>query len=159
MRGVRTKQDLPQAVPQEWALRNVDIKYRESVCEAILRILRQPVAMRRHQGKDAKNTLRTRELCSFRNIDASVLNDKVGARNGNSFPPLRTVKRLSCRGESFRRQDCPAKDRPGVPVVRPHPISGGRGACGFEADNLRRRLILRMPIEAVVVAATAQMEK
>ena len=37
--------------------RDVHIEYRESVREAIFRILRQPVAMRRDQGKDAKNTL------------------------------------------------------------------------------------------------------
>ena len=44
-------------------------------------------------------------------------------------------------------------------VVRPHPVSGVGGAFGFEADTLRRRFILRMPIEAVVVAAAAEVEK
>ena len=44
-------------------------------------------------------------------------------------------------------------------VVGPHPVGRVGGALGFEADTLRRRFILRMPIEAVVVAAAAQVEK
>ena len=44
-------------------------------------------------------------------------------------------------------------------VVGAHPVGGVGGALGFEADALRRRFILRMPIEAVVVAAAAEVEK
>lgn len=46
-----------------------------------------------------------------------------------------------------------------MPVVGPHPVGWVRRAFGFEADTLGRRLVLRMPIQAVVVAPAAQMEK
>ena len=115
--------------------------------------------MRCDQGKDAKNALRTGEQRSFRNIDAAVLDHEVGARNGNPLAPLRPVERLPCRRQSLHGQDRAAIDRARMTVVGPHPVGGVGSALGFEPDTLRRRFILRMPIEAVVVAAAAQVEK
>ena len=44
-------------------------------------------------------------------------------------------------------------------VIGSHPVGGIGGAFGFEADTLGGGFILRMPIEAVVVAAAAEVEK
>ena len=44
-------------------------------------------------------------------------------------------------------------------VIRAHPVGGIGGAFGFQADTLGGSFILGMPIEAVVVAAAAEVEK
>jgi hypothetical protein len=97
VRGVWPEQYLPQPIPQKGSLRYVHIEHRECVGQAILCILRQPVAMRSDQGKHPQNTLRTSQHSGFRNIDAPVLDHEVGAGNGNPLTPLRPVERLPCR--------------------------------------------------------------
>ncbi len=81
VRGVRSEQDLAQTVPQEWTFGDVHIEHRESVGQAVFGILRQPVAVRRDQREDAKNSLRAGEQRGFGDIDAPVLHHEVGSRN------------------------------------------------------------------------------
>ena len=44
-------------------------------------------------------------------------------------------------------------------VVGAHPVRGVGGAARFKADGERRRLVLRLPVEGIVVAAVAEVEK
>ncbi len=44
-------------------------------------------------------------------------------------------------------------------VVGPHPVGRIRGALGLQPDTPGRGFILRMPIEAIVIAAAAEVEK
>ena len=44
-------------------------------------------------------------------------------------------------------------------VVGAHPVGRVGGAAGFKADGVGRGLVLRLPVEGVVVAAVAEVEK
>ena len=46
-----------------------------------------------------------------------------------------------------------------MPVVGAHPVGGVGGAAGFKADGAGGGLVLRLPVERVVVAAVAEVEE
>jgi hypothetical protein len=137
----------------------VHIEHREGIGQAVFRILRQPVAMRRHQGKDAKDTLRAGQQRRVGDIDPAVLHHEVRAGNGSALAPLRSIERLPRRRQGFHGQNRAAIDRACMPVIGPHPVGGVGSSLGFQTDTLRRGFILGMPVQAVVVAAAAEVQK
>src|ERR1700733_15812056 len=52
-----------------------------------------------------------------------------------------------------------AIDGAGVAVVGAHPVTGVGGAAGFKANGAGGGFVLRLPVERVVVAAVAEVEK
>src|SRR5580658_2971517 len=52
-----------------------------------------------------------------------------------------------------------AIDDAGVAIVGPHPVAGVGGSAGFKADGVGSGFVLRLPVERVVVAAVAEVEK
>ena len=159
VRGVGPEQNFAQTVPQEGSFGDVHIEHRERVGKAVFGVLRQPVAMRRNHGEDAENSFGAGEQRRFGDIDAAILDHEVGAWNRGALASLGAVERLSRRGQSLHEQDRAAIDRARMAVIRAHPVGGIGGAFGFEADALGGGFVLRMPIEAVVVAAAAEVEK
>src|ERR1039458_2440922 len=52
-----------------------------------------------------------------------------------------------------------AIDNAGVAIVGAHPVGGIGGAAGFKADGAGGGLVLRLPVEGVVVAAVAEVKE
>ena len=52
-----------------------------------------------------------------------------------------------------------AVDNARVAIVGAHPVAGVGGATGFQADGVGGGLVLRLPVEGIVVAAVAEMEE
>src|SRR5262249_7018623 len=62
------------------------------------------------------------------------------------------------RGQVFHQQHGTAIDDARMPVIGAHPVGGVGGAARLEADGLGGCVVLRLPVEGIVVAAVAEVE-
>jgi hypothetical protein len=77
VRRMRSQQHFAQRIPQVRPLGNVNRQHRQRVRNAIFRRLRQRVAVRGHQRKDAQNRRGVVELRSRRNVDAPLIQQEI----------------------------------------------------------------------------------
>ncbi len=138
--------------------RNVNGEHWQRVGNAVFGGLRKRVAVRGHQREDAQNGRRIVELRARLNIDAALVEQEIGARNGRA-PPAELAIKADRRGQMLHEQHGAAIDHARVPVVGAHPVGGIGRAPGFEADRQRRCLVLRLPVEGIVVAAVTEVKE
>ena len=158
VRGVRTQQHLAQRIPKVWPFGNMNSQHRQRVGDAVFSSLRQSVAVRCHERKDPQNCRGVVELRSRLHVDAALVEQEISTGNGSSAPPELLVKADWSR-QMLHQQRGAAIDDPCVPVIRAHPVAGVGGSARFKADGSRRRLVLRLPVERVVVAPVTEVQK
>ncbi len=159
VRGVRTEQDLAQAIPEERPFGHVDREHRKSLGDPVLCILAEFVTVGGHHGKDAQDVVGIVDGARFVEIDAVLLEEKVSACDGRATPAELTVKGLARRRQVFKQQVCAAKDGARMPIVGAHPVRRVGGAPRLEADALCGCFILGMPVQRVVIAAATEVQK
>ena len=96
---------------------------------------------------------------SRKDVDAALVKNEVGARNRRSAAAELAVEADRRAAEVFHQQRGPAIDDARMPVVGPHPVGRVGCAARLKADGVCRCLILRLPVERVVVAAVAEMKE
>ena len=137
---------------------HVDGERGQGVGDAVFGGLRKRVAVRGHQGEDAQDGGGVAELGAGEDIDAALVEDEIGAGDGSAAAAELAVE-ADRGGKVFHQQRGAAVDDARVPVVGAHPVGGVGGAARFEADGLGGGFVLRLPVERVVVAAVAEVEK
>ena len=158
MGGVGAEQDFAQRVPEIGPFGNVDGEDGQRVGDAVFGGLRERVAVRGHQREDAQDGGGVVELRAGLNVDAALVEEEIGAGDGRAAAAELAVE-ADRRGQMLHEQRGAAIDDARVPVVGAHPVGGIGGAAGFQADGARGGLVLRLPVEGVVVAAVAEVEK
>ncbi len=98
------------------------------------------------------------ELCPCNDVDAAMVEHEVGACNGGAAAAELAIE-TDRRGNAFHQRGGTAIDDARVAIIGPHPIGRVGGAAGFKADGVGSGLILRLPVEGIVVAAMAEVEK
>ena len=156
--GVGPEQNLAQRVPQIGPLGDVDGQNRQRVGDAVFGGLRERVAVRGHQREDAQDGAGVVELRAGQNVDAALVEQEVGSGDGRAAAAELAIE-ADRSGQVLHQQRGAAIDDAGVAVIGPHPVGGIGGAAGFKADGVRGGLVLRLPVERVVVAAVAEVEK
>ena len=152
------EQNLAQRVPQVRPFGDGDGENRQRVRDAVFGGLRKRIAVRGHQRKDAQDGGGVVELCAGLNVDAALVEQEVGSGDGRAAAAELAIE-AHRRGQVLHQQRGAAIHHARVPVIGAHPVRGIGGAAGFEADGARGRLVLRLPVERVVVAAVAEVEK
>ena len=158
MRGVRSQQHLAQRIPQVRPLGNRDGQHRQRIGNAVFGRLRQRVAVRGHQREDAQDGCGVVELRSGLDVDASLVEQEIGSRDGRAPPPELAIE-AHRRRQMLHQQRRAAINHARVPVIGAHPVGGIGRAARLQADRSRRGLVLRLPVERVVVAPVAEMQK
>ena len=158
MSRVRSQQHLAQRIPQVGSLGNRDRQNRQRVGNAILGRLRQRVPVCGHQREDAQDGRGVVELRAGLDVDAALIEQKIGPRDGRAPPPELTVEAHRGR-QMFHQQRRAAIHHARMPVIGAHPVAGIGRAPRFQADRSRRSLILRLPVQRVVVAPVPEMQK
>ena len=130
----------------------------QGVGDAVFGGLRERVAVRGHQGEDAQDGGGVAELRAGEDVDAALVEDEVGARDGSAAAAELAVE-ADRGGKVLHQQGGAAIDDARVPVVGAHPVGGIGGAARFKADGVGRGFVLRLPVERVVVAAVAEVQK
>ena len=111
-----------------------------------------------HQCKDTQNGSGITELCGGQNVDAALIEDKIGS--GNRSPAsAELLVEADRRGQMFHQQCGAAIDHAGMPVIGAHPVGGIGGTSGLQTNGSCGGLILRLPVERVVVAAMAEVQE
>jgi hypothetical protein len=136
----------------------VDGERGQCVGDAVFGGLRERVAVRGHQREDAQDGAGVIELRAGHNVDAALVEHEVGAGNGRAAAAELLVE-ADRRGQVLHQQRRAAIDDARVAIVGPHPVTGVGGAAGFQADRVGGGFVLRLPVERVVVAAVAEVEK
>ena len=158
VRRVRAQQHFAQSVPEIRALGNMNGQRRQRVGDAIFRGLRERVSVRCHQREDAQDGSGVAELRAGEDIDAPLVEDEIGARDGSAPAAELAVEADRC-GEVLHQQRRAAIDNPRVPVVGPHPVGRVGRTARLQADGVGRGFVLRLPVQRVVVAAVAEVQK
>ena len=158
VRGVRTEQHFAQRVPKVGAFGNGDGQHGQRVGDAVFSGLRERVAVRGHEREDAQDGGSVIELRAGLNVDAALVEEKVGAGDGRAAAAELAIE-ADRRGQVLHEQRGAAIDDAGMPVVGAHPVAGVGGAAGFQADGAGGGFVLRLPVERVVVAAVAEVEE
>ena len=114
--------------------------------------------MRGHQRENAQYRRGVIELRARLHIDAALVEQEIGSGNGRSAPPELAIE-TDRRRQVLHQQRGAAINDPRMPVIGAHPVAGIGGPARLKADGARRRLILRLPVERVVVAPVAEMQK
>ncbi len=92
------------------------------------------------------------------NIDAALVKKKVGSGDGRAAATELAVE-ADRGGKMLHEERGAAIDDAGVAVVGAHPVAGVGGAASFKADGAGGGFVLRLPVERVVVATVAEVEK
>src|SRR5580658_8861660 len=103
MSRVWAEQNLAQGVPEIRALGDVDGKGWQGVGDAVFRSLRERVAVRGHQGEDAQDGGGVRELGAGKDVDAALVENKVGACNGGAAAAELAIE-ADGRGQMLHQQ-------------------------------------------------------
>ncbi len=93
-----------------------------------------------------------------KNVDASLVEDEVRAGNRGAAAAKLAIE-ADRRGQMFHQERGTAIDDTCVAIVGAHPVSRVCGAARFEADRVRRGLVLRLPVERIVIAAVAEVKE
>ena len=158
MRRVRAQQHFPQRVPEIRAFRDVDGQRGQRVGDAVFRGLRQSVSVRRHHREDAKDGRGVAELRAAEDVDAALVEDEIGARDGSAAAAELAVE-ADRGGKVFHQQRGAAVDHARMPVIGAHPVGRVGRAARLQPDGLGRRFVLRLPVQRVVVAAVAEVQE
>ena len=156
--GVRPEQDSAQRVPQIRAFRNVDGERGQGVGDAVFSGLRERVAVRGHESEDAQDGAGVIELRSGSDVEAALVEEEGGAGDGDAAAAELAVE-ADRRGHVFHEQGGAAIDDAGMTIVGAHPVGGIGGATRLQADGVGGGFVLGLPVEGVVVAAVAEVEK
>src|SRR5271170_4950650 len=88
-----------------------------------------------------------------------MFEEEIGTGDWGAFAAKFFVERTPCGWQIVDEQRGAAIDRACVTIVGAHPVGRvGRSQC-FKADALRRSFILGMPVEGIVVAPIAIVQK
>ena len=158
VRGVRSQQNFAQRVPQIGPFGNVNGQHRQRVGDAVFRGLRERVAVRGHQREDAQDGAGVVELRARLNVDAALVEQEVSSGNRRAPAPELAIE-TDRSGQMLHQQRGAAIDDARMPVVGAHPVRRIGSAARFKADRERRGLVLRLPVERVVVAPMAEVQK
>ena len=158
MRGVRPQQHLAQRIPQVRPFGNRDRQHRQRVRNAILGRLRQRVSVRGHQREDAQDGRGVVELRAGLDVDAPLVEQEIGSRDRRAPPPELAIE-THRRRQMFHQQRRAAIHHPRMTVISAHPVGGIGRAPRLQADRSRRGLVLRLPVQRVVVAPVPEMQK
>ena len=156
--GVGAEQHFAQRVPEIRAFGDVDGEGGQGVGDAVFGGLRERVAVGGHEREDAQDGGGVVELRAGKNVDAALVEEEVGAGDGGAAAAELAVE-ADRRGQMLHEQRGAAIDDARVAVVGAHPVGGVGGAAGFKADGVGGGFVLRLPVEGVVVAAVAEVEK
>src|SRR5579863_8954314 len=114
--------------------------------------------MCRHQREDAQDRRRVAELRAGKNIDATLVENEVGA--GDRCAASTELAVEADRRRQVLHQKCGAAiDDARMSVVGPHPVSRVGSASCFKPDGVGCGFVLRLPVERVVVAPMAEMKE
>ena len=158
MCGMGAEQDFAQGVPQVGAFGDVDGEGGQRVGDAVFGGLGERVAVGGHQGEDAQDGAGVVELRAGSDVDAALVEQEVGAGDGRAAAAELAIE-ADRGGQMLHQQRGAAIDDAGVAIVGPHPVSGIGGAAGFKADGVGGGFVLGLPVEDIVVAAVAEVEK
>ena len=158
VRRVRPQQHLAQGVPQIRPFGDVNGQRGQRVGDAVFGSLRERIAMCGHQREDAQDGCGIAELRAGKNVDAALVENEVGARDGRSAAAELAIE-ADRRGQMFHQQRGAAIDDARMPVIGAHPVSRVGCAARLKADGVGRGFILRLPVERVVVAAVAEVKE
>ncbi len=158
VRGVGSEQHFAQRVPQIRPFGDVNGERGQRIGDAVFGGLRERVAMRGHQREDAQDRGGVAELRAGKDVDAALVEDEVGAGDGSAAAAELAVE-ADRGGQVLHQQRGAAVDDARVPVVGAHPVGRVGGAARLKADGVGGGFILRLPVERVVVAAVAEVEK
>ena len=92
------------------------------------------------------------------NVDAALVEEEVGSGDGGAAAAELAIE-ADRGGQVLHQQRGAAIDDAGVAIVGAHPVGGVGGAAGLQADGVGGGFVLRLPVEGVVVAAVAEVEK
>jgi hypothetical protein len=91
-------------------------------------------------------------------VDAALVEEEVGSGDGSAAAAELAVE-ADRGGQVLHEQGGAAIDDAGVAIVGAHPVGGVGGAAGLQADGVGGGFVLGLPVEGVVVAAVAEVEK
>src|ERR1700749_1368741 len=114
--------------------------------------------MRGHQRKDPQDRCRVAELCTGKNVDASLVEDEIGSSDGCAAPPELAIK-AHRRRKMFHQQRRAPIDDARMAIVSAHPVRGVGGTARFKTDGVCGSFILWRPVERVVIAAVAEVQE
>ena len=158
MGGMGAEQDFAQSIPEIRAFGDVNGEGGQGVGDAVFSGLRERVAVRGHKRKNAEDGGGVVELRAGDDVDAALVEEEVGSGNGGAAAAELAIK-ADRGGQVLHEQRGAAVDDAGVAIVGPHPVAGIGGAAGFKADGVGGGLVLRLPVEGIVVAAVAEVEE
>ena len=158
VRGVGAKQDFAKGIPEVGAFGDVDGEGGERVGDSVFSGLRKRVAVGGHHGEDAEDGRGVIELSAGRDIDATLVEEEVGTRDGGAAAAELLVE-ADGRGEMLHEKRRASIDDARVAIVGAHPVARIRGAAGLKADGVCGGFVLGLPIEGIVVAAVAEMQE
>ena len=131
---------------------------RQRIRDAVFRGLRQRVAVRGHQRKNAQNRRRIVELRSRRNVDPPLIQQKIRPCNRRS-PLAKLLVEAHRRRQVLHQQRRAPIDHARMAVIGSHPVARVRCPARLQANRIRRRFILRLPVQRVVVAPMPEVQK
>ena len=158
MGGVGSEQDFAQGVPQIGPLGDVDGQGGQRVGDAVFGGLGERVAVRGHEREDAQDGAGVVELRAGNDVDAALVEEEVGAGDGGAAAAELAIE-ADRRGQMLHQERGAAVDDAGVAIVGPHPVRRIGGAAGLQADGVGGGFVLGLPVEGIVVAAVAEVEK
>ncbi len=130
----------------------------QSVGDAVFSSLGKGVSVRGHQGEDAEDGAGVIELRAGLDINSALVKKEFSSSNGSAAAAELAIK-ADRSGKMLHQQGGAPIDDAGVPVIGSHPVGGIGGAAGFKADGKGSGLVLRLPVERVVVAAMAEVKE
>jgi hypothetical protein len=158
--GVGAEQDFAEVVPEIGALGDVDGEDGERVGDAVFSGLGEGVAVVGDEGEDAQHAV---GVCGLGNCAPGRCRCGPGSSEksvpGWGAALAELLVEADGRGQMLHEEDGAAVDGARVAVVGAHPVGGVGGAAGFEANGVGGGFVLGLPVERVVVAAVAEVEK
>ena len=156
--GMWPKKHFAKRVPEIRPFRNMNGQRGKGIGDPVFRGLRERIAVRGHQREDPQNGACVVELRARNYVDAALVEQKIGAGNRRSAPPELPVE-ADRRGQMLHQQRRSTINNARVAIVGSHPVTRIRRPAGLKADAACSGFVLRLPVERVVVAAMAKMQK